>query len=48
MTVCIAEEDRPRRSRANRPLSSGRTVSRITKGVVLIPRPLYRAWGGGV
>ena len=30
-TIEIAEEDRPRRSRANRPLSSGRTVSPITK-----------------
>jgi len=39
-TIEIAEEDRPRRSRANRPLSSGRTVSPITKRVVLIPRPL--------
>jgi len=29
------EEDRPRRSRANRPLSSGRTVSPITKECVV-------------
>ena len=28
-TIEIAEEDRPRRSRANRPLSSGRTLSPI-------------------
>jgi hypothetical protein len=30
-TIEIAEEDRPRRSRANRTLSSGRTVSPTTK-----------------
>ena len=39
ITIEIAVEDRPRRCRAHRPLSSGRTVAPITKEwVVLIPR----------
>ena len=36
-TIEIAEEDSPRRSRANRPLSSGRTVSQDPKQATPLP-----------